>query len=314
MASVLEGSGLEGAKATRRGPLRLLRWGLYSALVAGLGLVWHLEVGTGRLWGSPGPTVNLPMVTRPPGGSLLIGGGKISEEIRDHFVALAGGRSARIVIIPTASGLAESAVIVEPWKRYGLASVTRLHAKTREEAEKPGFSDALDDATGVWFSGGFQQRLASRYLDTEVERRLHDVLDRGGVIGGSSAGAAVMTRVMIAGGREEARLDRGFDLLPDAVVDQHFLKRNRLGRLLGVMKQHPKLLGIGVDEKTALVVDVRARRARVVGESYVVACVPETATDPSRVRFLKPGDEADLTALRTRPETAVAPAIDFDAL
>ena len=103
------------------------------------------------------------------------------------------------------------------------------------------------------------------------------LLARGGVIGGTSAGAAIMSRMMIVSGRTEAKLGQGFDFLPGAVIDQHFLKRNRIKRLLGVVRSHPDLIGLGIDESTALVVDVRGKRLHVIGNSYVIACVPETS-------------------------------------
>jgi len=292
----------------------MIRLGLFAAAAAGLGLVSY--AGLGRLAvveSKAAAAAAAPLMPKPRGGSLLIAGGNTTEEIRACFVELAGGPKARIVVIPTASNAAESPAVLKAWARYGLASLTSLHAKTRQDAEGPGFADPLGDATGVWLGGGSQQQLASRYLGTDLEAQLQGVLKRGGVIGGTSAGAAVMTRVMIAGGRGEASLDRGFDLLPDAVVDQHFLKRNRLGRMLGVMKRNPGLLGFGIDESTALVVDVLARRARVVGSSYVVACVPDHEAETTRVEFLKPGDEADLSALRNGTPSAVAHTIDFDA-
>ncbi len=188
----------------------------------------------------------------------------------------------------------------------------------------------LREATGVWIGGGKQQFLTDAYLGTEVERQLKALLERGGVIGGTSAGAAVMTRVMINSGRTEAKLGQGFDFLPGAVVDQHFLKRNRLPRLLGVLRKHPDLIGLGIDEQTALVVDVRGKRIHVIGNSYVVACVPESSTskagDPSlvptpvpgpttaRLEILKPGDEADLATLRSLSSGGVMPGIDLEAL
>ena len=137
------------------------------------------------------------------------------------------------------------------------------------------------------------------------------MLDRGGVIGGTSAGAAVMTRVMIASGRTEAVLSRGFDLLPGAVVDQHFLKRNRARRLLGVVASHRDLIGFGIDEGTTLVVSPRTGRLRVLGDSYVLACTADGATGGARFEFLKAGDETDLGGLR-RPDGVIACPIDLE--
>ena len=109
---------------------------------------------------------------------------------------------------------------------------------------------------------------------------------------------------------------QGFDFLPGAVVDQHFLKRNRLGRLLSVLTDHPDLIGLGIDEKTALVIHLRSHLLNVIGDSYVVACVPGPVGHPARLAILKPGDEANLAHLREvdDPSLAIAPALDFEAL
>lgn len=292
---------------------------------------------------------------RFPGGALMIcGGGKIPDSLRDRFVELAGGSSARIVVIPSGHMQADGPVgelTLAPWRSRKLGSLRLLHAHSRVEANDPSFLRPLAEATGVWISGGSQTRLVDTYLGTGFERALSDLLGRGGVIGGSSAGAAVMTRVMISGGRAEAKLAQGFDLLQGAVVDQHFLKRNRLKRLLGVVRDRPDLIGLGIDEQTAVVVDVRHQRLSVEGNSYVVACVaegkgpeatqepekaepissraamaatiltatttvgtPEHAQPGTRMEILKPGDEADLSALKAHLTNAVMPAIDFDAL
>jgi cyanophycinase len=255
----------------------------------------------------------------PSGALVICGGGGIPDAVRERFLELAGGRRARIVVIPTAHPLADgpdAAAVLEPWKALGVTSVRLLHTRSRDEANDAAFVRPLAEATGVWFGGGRQNWLTEAYLGTEVERQLMALLDRGGVIGGTSAGAAVMTRVMIARGRAKAEVSQGFDFFPGAVVDQHFLKRNRLGRLLSVLVDHPNLIGLGIDERTALVVDVRNRLLNVVGDSYVIACVPGPAGSPARLEILKPGDEANLAGLR-EPKAhglASAPALDLESL
>jgi cyanophycinase len=254
------------------------------------------------------------------GGALVIcGGGGIPDAVRERFLELAGGPRARIVVIPTAHSLADgpnAAAVLVPWKAKGAASVQLLHTRSRDEANDAEFVRPLAEATGVWFGGGRQNWLTEAYLGTEVERQLKSMLDRGGVIGGTSAGAAVMTRVMIARGRTKAEVSQGFDFFPGAVVDQHFLKRNRLGRLLSVLMDHPNLIGLGIDERTGLVVNVRSRLLNVVGDSYVIACVPGPIGSPARLEILKPGDEANLANLweAKGPGLAIAPALDLEAL
>ena len=235
------------------------------------------------------------------GGALVIaGGGRLPDEVFGRFLELAGGKGARIILIPTArspaSDVADPAEDLGPWTARGVASARLLHTRSRATADDPGFAVPIADATGVWIGGGVQSRLSEAYAGTEVERQLVALLERGGVIGGTSAGAAIMTRVMIVGGRLDPVEGRGFDLLPGAIVDQHFLKRDRIGRLARLLERHPNLVGFGIDEGTALVVDVRDRRAGVVGDSSVVACVPASGGRPARTEVLKPGDRVDLAA------------------
>jgi cyanophycinase len=293
---------------------------LYGVLAGGVGVVATLGANlTMMAFASPPEKV---MTAKPPsgGGALVIcGGGGIPESIRDRFLELAGGARARIVIIPTAHQLADSPnaeAVLDPWKEKGVASVQLFHTRSRDAANDAEFVRPLSEATGVWFGGGRQSWLTEAYLGTEVERQLKALLDRGGVIGGTSAGAAVMTRVMIARGRTKADVTEGFDFLPGAVVDQHFLKRNRLGRLLSVLTDHPELIGLGIDERTALVVNVRSHLLNVIGDSYVVACVPGPEGRPARLEILKPGDEANLANLKDveDPSLAVAPALDLESL
>ena len=172
-----------------------------------------------------------------------------------------------------------------------MASATLLHTRSRARADEPGFARPLEEATGVWFSGGDQSRVTEVYLGTAVERALHAVLDRGGVIGGTSAGAAIMSRVMITGGQAKATVGTGFGFLPGAVVDQHALRRNRVNRLLGVLADHPDLVGVAVDEATALV--VRQGRWQVVGNSYVVGLPTAGGGQPIRFDVFHDGDAGE---------------------
>ncbi len=254
-----------------------------------------------------------PIVAPHKGGSLLIcGGGKMPTQVRQRFLDLAGGPAAKIVVIPTAHTAADStradAIYLDPWRDLG-ARVSMFHTRSRDQANDPEFVKTLSEATGVWISGGMQSNLARAYGGTEVERQLKKILDRGGVIGGTSAGAAIMTRVMIVSGRKQAVEGLGFDLFPNAVVDQHFLKRKRMDRLMGLLGNHPELLGFGIDEATALL--VQGNRLSVLGDSYVVACLPEVKGRAARTEFLKHGDEADFASLKG-PEPRITAAVDLD--
>ena len=234
------------------------------------------------------------------GGALVVvGGGRIPEEVTRAFRRLAG-EGAKLVVIPTASASADregdDREWIDLWKGRGFDDVMVLHTRDRAMADDPAFSAPLEDATAVWFGGGDQSRISEAYLGTRVEQAVDDVLKRGGVVGGTSAGAAIQSRLMITGGNPEATTGQGFDLLPDAVIDQHFVARGRKPRLRGVLEANPGKFGVGVDESTALV--VRGRDLVAVGESTVTLLLPASGSRPEREMVLRAGDTADLTALR----------------
>ncbi|MEI8019543.1 MAG: cyanophycinase [Schlesneria sp.] len=239
------------------------------------------------------------------GGTLLIaGGGQLPEQIRQRFVDLAGGHDAKIVVIPAESINEQSRIQYrDSWSMYDVKSVDVLYAESRTQADDPDFSRVLKTATGVWLGGGKQAWLAAWYGRTRVESRLKELLARDGVIGGTSAGAAVMSRVMIASGRDQPTMGQGFDLIPGAVIDQHFIKRNRMNRLQTVLEHHPDLIGFGIDEGTALQYGVENGRFQVLGQSSVVACVMRKSAENEKhpklhLQFLNPGDESNVEQLR----------------
>jgi cyanophycinase len=232
-------------------------------------------------------------------GKLVIcGGGPTPDEVRSRFVELAGGRGARIVVIPTASELAEAPDVgtrLEVWRAQQVASVELFHARSREEANQPEFLEPLEDATGVWFTGGRQSRVIDTYRDTAAEKSIRAVFEKGGVIGGTSAGAAVMSAVMILRGNPEVEVGTGFGFLPEAVVDQHFIARNRQARLLKVLADYPKLVGLGIDESTAVIVN--GNQLSVVGQSQVVTCLSPCDDYPAEVQTHRSGEVIDLAKL-----------------
>lgn len=288
---------------------------LCAVVVLGVGVVSALSIGLVRFnlvaesSGTPGFVAD--------GGTLVIcGGGPVPVGAEDEFIRLAGGHNARLLVIPTAHVQPDGSGTegdLHDWQARGLASVALFHARSRAEADDPEFVRPLAGATAVWIGGGQQDRLTEVYSGTEVERQLRALLDRGGVIGGNSAGAAVMTRMAILDGRENAVVGQGFDLFQGAVVDQHFLKRNRVRRLMGVLSGNSDLIGFGIDERTALVVEARTDRLRVIGDSYVMVCIPALAGEPSRIEILKRGDQTDLASLR-RPDEAAASALDLSGV
>lgn len=241
-----------------------------------------------------------------PGALVIAGGGELPPEVPQRFVDLAGKEKALIVVIPTASEQAdklasrdeEKARLAEPWRKLGVADVHILHTRSRDKANTPEFVAPLRVATGVWLEGGQQSRIADAYAGTAVELELSALLERGGVIGGTSAGAAVLTSVMIAGGNPEPRIATGLDLLPGCVVDQHFLARGRKARLITALAKNPGLVGFGVDEGTALI--VKRRKLEVLGKSSVtvVLSAAEHQSRPLREIELKSGSIHDFIMLR----------------
>ena len=184
------------------------------------------------------PSAQKARVQTVAAGSLVIvGGGTLPDAVRDSFLELAGGKKARLVIIPTASELGhknKQFSSYEYWKMQPAASVVLMHTLDRDKANESAFVKPLTEATGVWLGGGDQSRLLAAYHGTAVEKELHKVMARGGVIGGTSAGASAMSSLMIVSGNPDARVGPGFGLLGGVVIDQHFHNRNRLKRLQGV--------------------------------------------------------------------------------
>ncbi|MDY3562479.1 cyanophycinase [Gemmata sp. JC673] len=235
-----------------------------------------------------------------PGPLLIVGGGTLPADARRAFVDVAGKDRAKIVVIPTASADVDDpkkvSSFLTPWEELKPASVVALHTRDAQKANDPAFVKPLTEATAVWFSGGDQNKLTAAYRGTLVEKELHRLHARGGIIGGTSAGAAVMTDLMIAGGTDTARLGDGFGFLPGFVVDQHFVARKREKRLEGVIASHPTRVGLGLDEGTAVL--VRGRVARVIGDSTVTVCIAKGAGRAAAADEYKAGSLLDLVQLQ----------------
>ena len=193
-------------------------------------VLFVLAVGSLAFSGTS-PAAAQPSSVGPRTGALIIaGGGRLGDEIMDRFIDLAGGKDARIVVIPTA-GEQDSFPTdwsgTEAFRGAGVASVTVLHTRDRALADSEAFVAPLRTATGVWIPGGRQWRLADSYLGTRTQRELFDVLDRGGVIGGSSAGASIQASYMVRGAREGNTVmmapgyEQGFGFIKGVAVDQH---------------------------------------------------------------------------------------------
>jgi len=208
------------------------------------------------------------------GALVIVGGGNVGPEIWAEFIKLAGGSNASIIYVPTAGE--DDAIsndrTVKKLKDLGVKTVITLHTRDPKVANTEQFAQPIRSATGVWFEGGRQWRLADSYLNTLAETEFKALLNRGGVIGGTSAGASIQGSFLFRGdtkGNFKLVGDhtRGLDLIHNVAIDQHILKRNRQFDLLGFIKTRPDLLGIGIDESTAIV--VQQNTFRVVGVSYV---------------------------------------------
>ncbi len=215
--------------------------------------------------------------TGPESGNLVIaGGGAIGPDITNTFINLAGGKNATIVVIPTAGGqdtYDDDVWFAKQLRDYGCTRVTVLHTYDRTMADSDEFTLALKEATGVWFSGGRQWRLVDAYAGTETERVFWEVLDKGGVIGGTSAGATIQGSYLVRGDTQTNQImmgdhEEGFGFVKNIAIDQHVLARNRQFDMFEILEKRPELLGIGLDESTAIV--VHQNTFEVIGESNVL--------------------------------------------
>lgn len=238
----------------------------------------------------------------PRAGSLVIVGGAMRDPtILARFLELAGGPEAPIVVVPTAGDAADYDQYwsgLRPFRENGARNLTLLHTRDRARADSEAFVKPIAAARGVFFTGGRQWRLADAYLNTRTQRELQQLLDRGGVIGGSSAGATILGSFLVRGdtkGNELMIGDHvtGFGFLKDSAIDQHLLRRNRQFDLIEVIEKHPTLLGIGIDENTAVVVE--GDRFDVIGQGYVAIYDAKNIIPPAgRFYLLAPGDRFDL--------------------
>ena len=214
------------------------------------------------------------------GTLIIIGGHEAKEGDREILREVAGHvQGNRLVIATVAShqpeGYFES--YQEGFKDLGVGELVELYVEERTEASQADKLKLFDDAQGVFFSGGDQLRITSQIGDTPLEACIREVYEAGGVIAGTSAGASVMCETMLVQGSSRSsyrlgdlRMAPGLGLMRDAIIDQHFAERGRFGRLLGAVAHNPRVLGIGVDEDTAMVVENGAFSVIGSGAVYVV--------------------------------------------
>jgi len=270
----------------------------------------------------------------PVRGTLFIVGGNMQDSsgLPQKFIELAGGPSRKFVVIPTNGGnrnpdgtlrVYEEAKVLADWKKRGLTRVVMLHTHDPKVADTEDFVKPLLDADAVWFDGGRQWNAADSYANTRTVAELWKVLGRGGVIGGTSAGATIQGDYLVRGDTSgpdvmmtaEPNHQRGFAFLKRSAIDQHINSRNRWDDLIPVMKKFPDYLGLGLSEDTAII--VKGDRFEVFGR-FKVAVHDNHRTFPPWEKpyfVLSHGDVYDMKARRveayglgTPPRASASPS------
>ncbi len=255
---------------------------------------------SGEAGASPGTTTVGPA----HGTVIVVGGGALGPEIYARFIAAAGGRDALILDVPNAGGGAsygEDAGGARALRAHGARNVHVLFTTDRKVADSDSFAAPIGRAGGVWFEGGRQYRLVDAYAGTKTEQAFHDLLARGGVVGGSSAGATILGDFLVRGAPSNDNFimdypgyEKGFAFLRGVGIDQHVVARERLPDLAdSIMPRYPRLLGMSEDEGTAWV--VRGDTAVIVGRNKAFVYGGNDPTDPGKPFLtLHPGDRYDL--------------------
>ena len=252
-----------------------------------------------------------PSQVGPDNGSLLLVGGGVTPEIGRQFIALAGGVEVPMVVIPTAGGATEysqQTPVSQLLRQLGAKQVEVVHTNDRELASSLDFVQPLVTAKGVFFEGGRQWRLVDAYQGTRTEQMFWQVLERGGVIGGSSADATIQGSFLARGDTRHNQImvgdhQQGFGFLKNVTVDQHTLARNRHYDMFQILQERPELLGLSIDEMTGIV--VAGDQFEVIGESYVLVydggfwsregwSMKKLPPSNSLFYFLKAGDRYDM--------------------
>ena len=212
-------------------------------------------------------------------GTLIIIGGGADNFIIDRFRELAGGDSAKLVIIPTAlpdSYLekdSSSFEIKKYFEDHGFNDIDIVHTRDSSIANDEDFIAPIKRATAIYFEGGRQWRIADGFLNTKAHKEMFKLLDRGGVIAGSSAGATIQGSYLARGDTKDNQTmmgdhETGLGFITNIAIDQHVLTRNRQFDMFDILKNRPELLGIGIDESTAIM--VQGDTLEVYGNSYVL--------------------------------------------
>lgn len=251
----------------------------------------------------------------PAKGTLVIIGGNMSDNfgVPQKFIQLAGGPNKKFVIVPTNNGnkgtdgkpiVYKEETVLAPWKKRGLTNVVMLHTWDAKVADTAEFVKPLLDADAVWFDGGRQWNAVDSYMGTRALKEFWNVLNRGGVIAGSSAGATIQSDYLVRGDTkgpdimmtEEPNHQHGFAFLKHSAIDQHINTRMRWDDLIPVIKKYPQYLGIGLSEDTAIV--VTGDRFEVIGRWKVTVHDNTHAYQPWEKPYdlLNVGDVYDMKA------------------
>lgn len=219
------------------------------------------------------------------GNLVIIGGGSTAGTgIMEKFILLAGGKNKKFIIVPTANGnldrngspkVYNKSQVTSPWQRMGIKNVHMLHTHSPKVANTEDFVKELCTADAVWFDGGRQWHIVDSYAGTRTYNEFHNLLDRNGTIGGSSAGATIQGEYLVRGDTAGAQIvmtkepkhQRGFAFLRRSAIDQHINTRNRWDDLIPVIAGYPQLIGIGLSEGTAIIVE--GDSFEVMGKSKV---------------------------------------------
>ncbi|MDQ0190168.1 cyanophycinase [Alicyclobacillus cycloheptanicus] len=216
---------------------------------------------------------------KQPGPLVIIGGAEDKQgecRILREFLRLGGGSHARVLVMTVATELPIEVGMeyIDVFKRLGAQDVRTFDVSNRDAANRSSAVEYIRDATCIFFTGGDQLRITKLLGGTRVDAALHDALANGVVLGGTSAGASMMSSTMIVEGDAETNpricvvdMAPGMEFVDGVVIDQHFAQRGRLGRLLSAVAQYPHHLGLGIDENTAVIME--GRTFRVVGQGAV---------------------------------------------
>lgn len=267
--------------------------------------------------GSKSPTaqIDIPAFIGPESGTLIIIGGNAKDPLfLEKFKEYAGGEDANIIIVPTAwedDQIEKDSGFINFKARFekaGFKNIIVLHTRDSSLANNLEFYAPITLASGVWFDGGRQWRIADGFLNTKAHEEFNKLLDRGGVIAGSSAGASIQGSYLARGDSKGNTVmmgdhEVGLGFLKNSAIDQHILVRNRQFDIFEILKNRPELFGVGLDENTGIV--VKGNEFEVIGNSFVAIydgtrfsrerdTIYQLPTDSKEFYFLRKGDKYNL--------------------